>query len=56
VAIGDTYYLCMIRVPEVCNLPLGMRWPVDVSFANDMGPASQVFQQMMKGLEKMLTV
>ena len=49
-----TFYL-----PEVCNLPLGMRWPVDIgwedcfsSIQGAMGPAGQIFQHVLTGLNK----
>jgi hypothetical protein len=34
VAIGDTYYPCMIFLLEVCNLLLGMCWLVDMGFTD----------------------
>jgi hypothetical protein len=44
-------YPCTIFLPEVCNLPTGMRWPLEVGFSDfaasiqgAMGPAGMVFQ------------
>jgi hypothetical protein len=61
VVFEDTNYPCTIFLPEVCKLPIGIHWPADVGF-NDyylsmqgaMDLAGQVFQQMLKGMEKIL--
>jgi hypothetical protein len=57
---GDDYPRAIL-LPEVCNLPVGMRWPVDIRFKDfylsiqgAMGPAGQVFQQMLLSMETTL--
>ena len=61
VKVAGTIYPRTIFLPEVCNFPVGMRWPVDIGF-NDfkssiqgtLGMAGQVFQQMLLGMEPIL--
>jgi hypothetical protein len=49
-------------LPEVCNLPVGMRWPVDISLTDFqssiqgvLGSASTVFFNVLSKLEPLLT-
>jgi hypothetical protein len=51
-----------IFLPEVCNLPVGMRWPVDIGLANFkssiqgvLGSAGLVFLHVLSELEPLLT-
>jgi hypothetical protein len=50
-----------IFLPEVCNLPLGMRWPIDIGYADfkssiqgALGAAGQLFQKMLQGMDTLL--
>jgi hypothetical protein len=50
-----------IFLPEVCNLPIGMRWPGDVGYKDfyhsiqgALGLAGQVFQKMIKAMQPLL--
>ena len=59
---GGERHLRAIFLPEVCNLPVGMRWPTDIglkdfkrSIQGALGPVGQVFLQMLTDLDKPLT-
>jgi hypothetical protein len=61
VVFEGTAYPRAVFLPEVCNLPIGMCWPVDIgykafhlSIQGAMGPAAQVFQQMLLDMESTL--
>jgi hypothetical protein len=50
-----------IFLPEVCNLPVGMRWPVDIGLADFrssiqgvLGSGSTVFLYVLSKLEPLL--
>jgi hypothetical protein len=58
ISVGAEVYLRSIYLPEVCNVPLGMRCPVDIgwddflaSLQGALGPAGTIFQHTAKGLE-----
>jgi hypothetical protein len=51
-------YPCTIFLLEVCNLPLGMRWPTDIGYADfkssiqgALGPAGAVFLKMLQSMD-----
>jgi hypothetical protein len=55
-------YSRTIFFPEVCNMPLGMRWPLDIGFQDflssiqaAMGTHGTLFQQALQALEPMLS-
>jgi hypothetical protein len=61
VEFESTDYPRAIFLPEVCNFPVGMRWPIDVGYKDfhqsiqgALGLAGQVFQQMIKALQPTL--
>jgi hypothetical protein len=50
-----------IFLPEVCNLPLGIRWPLDIGFADfkrsiqgALGLTGNVFLEMLANMDEML--
>jgi hypothetical protein len=61
ISFESTDYPRSIFLPEVCNLPVGMRWPVDVGYKDfylsiqgALGLAGQVFQQMLNTMKPLL--
>ena len=54
-------YPRMIFLPEVCNFPLGMRWPIDIgyddfkqSIQGALGTSGTVFQKIIYSMEEEL--
>jgi hypothetical protein len=62
VANGTVDYPRTIFLPEVCNLPIGMRWPVNIGFLDflssiqaTLGNAGMIFQWAMLAIEPIMT-
>ncbi len=54
-------YLRTIFLPEVCNFPLGMRWPIDIgyddfkrSIQGALGASGAVFQKILNSMQEQL--
>jgi hypothetical protein len=61
VSVADTTHFRAFYLPEVCNLPLGMRWPLDITFADfalsikvALGKSYGPFEAALQVLQPML--
>jgi hypothetical protein len=58
---GEDTFLCAFYLPEVCNLPLGLRWPTDIGFLEfqasiraALGKNSPLFEAVLQALKPLL--
>jgi hypothetical protein len=58
---GEDTFLCAFYLPEVCNLPLGLRWPTDIGFPEftasiraALGKTSPPFEAILQALKPLI--